>query len=257
MELYESMWKKFYNVAKVMKVMKEDEVSGDEAMKIAKNFYDTLIGVEDNEAKVISYIKNITNNADFVSKYSIDDHIEAFKISESNLEEGVISSAMLSVLASVIMSGGLSNLDDNSFNPDDFDHGDDIEMVDSDVKVNVDDYDHIGDVDFEGFDVDDDITVRKSGVDPHGIDEGLVSEVDEIELESAVTFKQAKELGLLPIDGRRTTTKVKEKYMDYFTITKPNEDGFSKVIYWIKKEDAINAGDSFSLDDDLDSSLYS
>jgi len=80
---------------------------------------------------------------------------------------------------------------------------------------------------------------------------------EEMEYESAITFKQAKELGLLPIDGRKTTTKVKEKYMDYFTITKPNEDGFSKVIYWIKKEDAINSGDSFSLDDDIDSSLYS
>ena len=80
---------------------------------------------------------------------------------------------------------------------------------------------------------------------------------EEMEYDSAITFKQAKELGLLPIDSKRTTRKVKEKYMNYFTITKQNDDGFSKVIYWIGKEEAAKAGDGFDLDDDIDSSLYS
>lgn len=80
---------------------------------------------------------------------------------------------------------------------------------------------------------------------------------EEMEYDSAITFKQAKELGLLPIDSKRTTRKVKEKYMNYFTITKPNDDGFSKVIYWIGKEEAAKAGDDFDLDDEIDSSLYS
>lgn len=253
MQLYESKFKDFINMAKVMKLVGEGEnVNGDDAMGIAKNFYNTLMGVENNEAKVISYIKNITNNADLVSKYTIDDHIEAFRVSESNLEEGVVSSAVLSVLASVIMSGGLSKLDDNGFNPDDFDHGDDIEMVDS----NVDDYDHIGDVDFEGFE-DDDVTVRKSGVDPHGINEALISEGDEMDMSGSITFDQAKELGLLPIDGPNTSSKLRERNLRYFTITKPNDDGFSKVIYWIEKEDAKEAGRDFRVDSSIDVSLYS
>ena len=85
----------------------------------------------------------------------------------------------------------------------------------------------------------------------------LVGENDEFDTSGAVTFKQAKEIGLLPIDGPNSDERLREKNLNYFTITKPNKDGFSKVIYWIKKEDAINSGDSFSLDDDIDSSLYS
>ena len=80
---------------------------------------------------------------------------------------------------------------------------------------------------------------------------------EEMEYESAITFKQAKELGLLPIDSKRTTRKLREKNLNYFTITKPNKDGFSKVIYWIEKEDAAKAGDDFRLDKKVDPSLYS
>ena len=263
MELYESRFKKFLNVAKVMKMVGEGEkISGDDAMDVAKNFYDSLLDIDGNDARVLSYIKNILNNKEFVKDYSIDDHIEAYRVSESKIEEG-LSSAILSVLASAIMSGSILSTDPHKgdFNPDDFDHGDGVEMVDFG--------DGIGDKERKSGN-----DPHKKGFDPHSIAgydaEGIgkwkikkknpkssLSEGDEMEYESAITFKQAKELGLLPIDGRKTTTKVKEKYMDYFTITKPNEDGFSKVIYWIKKEDAINAGDSFSLDDDIDSSLYS
>jgi len=98
MELYESRFKKFLNVAKVMKMVGENkEVSGEEAMKIAKDFYNTLMSVEDNETKVLAYIKNISNNADLVKGYSVEDHIEAYRVSESKLDEGVVSNAMLSV----------------------------------------------------------------------------------------------------------------------------------------------------------------
>ena len=60
MELYESRFKKFLNVAKVMKMVGEGEkISGDDAMDVAKNFYDSLMGIDGNDARVLSYIKNI------------------------------------------------------------------------------------------------------------------------------------------------------------------------------------------------------
>jgi len=243
MELYESRFKKFLNVAKVMKMVGENkEVSGEEAMKIAKDFYNTLMSVEDNETKVLAYIKNISNNADLVKGYSVEDHIEAYRVSESKLDEGIVSNAMLSVLASVIMSGGLSNLDDNKFNPDDFDHGDDVEMVD--------------------FDDDGDDEERKSGIDPHrkGVDPHSIDEAkggDEMDTSGSITFKQAKKLGFLPIDSQNSSTKLRERNLRYFTITKPNDAGFSKVIYWIEKEVADAAGEDFRVDDSIDVSLYS
>ena len=85
----------------------------------------------------------------------------------------------------------------------------------------------------------------------------LVEEADEFDTSGAVTFKRAKELGLLPIDGPNSDTRLREKNLRYFTITKPNEKGFSKVIYWIEKEDADKAGDDFRLDRSVDPSLYS
>lgn len=85
----------------------------------------------------------------------------------------------------------------------------------------------------------------------------LVGENDEFDTSGAVTFKRAKEMKLLPIDGPNSDERLREKNLRYFTITKPNKDGFSKVIYWIEKEDADKAGDDFRLDRSVDPSLYS
>ena len=85
----------------------------------------------------------------------------------------------------------------------------------------------------------------------------MVGEGDEADIENAITFKKAKELNLVPIDGPNSDIRLRERNMKYFTITKPNDDGFSKVIYWIGKEEAAKAGDGFDLDDEIDSSLYS
>ena len=134
MELYESRFKKFLNVAKVMKMVGEGEkISGEDAMDVAQNFYDSLLDIDGNDARVLSYIKNILNNKEFVKDYSIDDHIEAYRVSESKIEEG-LSSAILSVLASAIMSGSILSTDPHKggFDPDKFDHGDGIEMTSGD-----------------------------------------------------------------------------------------------------------------------------
>lgn len=80
---------------------------------------------------------------------------------------------------------------------------------------------------------------------------------EEMDMSGSITFNQAKELGLLPIDSPNTSTKLRERNLRYFTITKPNDDGFSKVIYWIGKEDAKEAGRDFRVDDSIDVSLYS
>ena len=85
----------------------------------------------------------------------------------------------------------------------------------------------------------------------------LVEEDDEFDTSGAVTFKQAKKMRLLPIDGPNSDERLREKNLNYFTITKPNKDGFSKVIYWIEKEDADKAGDDFRLDKKVNPSLYS
>ena len=70
MELYESAFKKFLNMAKVMKMVGEGEsISGDDAMDVAKSFYDSLIDVDGNDARVLSYIKDILNNKEFVKNY--------------------------------------------------------------------------------------------------------------------------------------------------------------------------------------------
>ena len=80
---------------------------------------------------------------------------------------------------------------------------------------------------------------------------------EEMDTSGSITFKQAKELGLLPIDSQNSSTKLRERNLRYFTITKPNDDGFSKVIYWIEKEVAQEAGEDFRVDDSVDVSLYS
>ncbi len=85
----------------------------------------------------------------------------------------------------------------------------------------------------------------------------MVGESDEFDTSGAITFKQAKKLGVLPIDGPNTDTKLRERNLRYYTITKPNDDGFSKVIYWIEKEDADKAGEDFRIDKSIDPSLYS
>lgn len=85
----------------------------------------------------------------------------------------------------------------------------------------------------------------------------MVGENDEFDTSGAITFKQAKELGVLPIDGPNTDVKLRERNLRYYTITKPNDDGFSKVIYWIEKEEADKAGDDFRVDKSIDPSLYS
>jgi len=130
MELYESKWKKFINV-ETSQVLTEG-IDADDAMRMAKTFYDTLMGVDNDENRVLSYIKNITANAEFVKDYSVEDHIEAYTVSESQIEEG-ISTAILSVLASAIMSGSVLSTD--TVDPDKFDHGDGIEMTSADTGV--------------------------------------------------------------------------------------------------------------------------
>ena len=85
----------------------------------------------------------------------------------------------------------------------------------------------------------------------------MVGENDEFDTSGSITFKQAKELDVLPIDGPNTDAKLRERNLRYYTITKPNDDGFSKVIYWIEKEVADKAGDDFRVDKSIDPSLYS
>jgi hypothetical protein len=85
----------------------------------------------------------------------------------------------------------------------------------------------------------------------------LVEVGDEFDTSGAITFSKAKELGVLPMDGENSNPTLREKNLRYFTITKPNDKGFSKVIYWIEKEDAENAGDDFVLDTSIDTSIYS
>ena len=261
MELYESRFKKFLNVAKVMKMVGEGEkISGDDAMDVAKNFYDSLLDIDGNDARVLSYIKNILNNKEFVKNYSIDDHIEAYRVSESKIEEG-LSSAILSVLASAIMSGSILSTDPHKggFDPDKFDHGDGIEMTSGDddqsgvasgtgkwkIKKNKNKDPHSPDSNKK----------EKSGNDPHRVAEVSIS--DEADVENAITFKKAKELNLIPIDGPNSDSRLRERRVKYFTVTKPNDKGFSKVIYWIDKEVAKEAGDKFVLDSDVEVSLYS
>ena len=80
---------------------------------------------------------------------------------------------------------------------------------------------------------------------------------EELEMnDNTITFEKAKQLSLLPI-GKGTSDRVRDRYMRFFTVTKPNEEGWSKVIYWVSKEDAAKVGDDFVLDDDIDPSLYS
>ena len=80
---------------------------------------------------------------------------------------------------------------------------------------------------------------------------------EELEMsDNTITFEKAKQLSLLPI-GKGTSDRVRDRYMKFFTVTKPNEEGWSKVIYWVSKEDAAKVGDDFVLDDDIDPSLYS
>jgi len=96
---------------------------------------------------------------------------------------------------------------------------------------------------------------EKKGKDPHRVAEGIID--DEADVENAITFKKAKELNLIPIDGHNSDSKLRERNSKYFTVTKPNDKGFSKVIYWIDKEVAKEAGDKFTLDSDVEVSLYS
>ena len=80
---------------------------------------------------------------------------------------------------------------------------------------------------------------------------------EELEMnDNTITFEKAKQLSLLPI-GKGTSDRVRDRYIRFFTVTKPNEEGWSKVIYWVSKEDAAKVGDDFVLDDDIDPSLYS
>lgn len=79
---------------------------------------------------------------------------------------------------------------------------------------------------------------------------------EELDTSDSISFDQAKTLGLLPM-GKNTSDRLRDKHMRYFTVTKPNEDGWSKVIYWIESEVADKVGDDFSLDTNIDASLYS
>ena len=80
---------------------------------------------------------------------------------------------------------------------------------------------------------------------------------EELEIsDNTITFEKAKQLSLLPI-GKGTSDRVRDRYMKFFTVTKPNEEGWSMVIYWVSKADAAKVGDDFVLDDDIDPSLYS
>ena len=80
---------------------------------------------------------------------------------------------------------------------------------------------------------------------------------EELEMnDNTITFEKAKQLSLLPI-GKGTSDRVRDRYMKFFTVTKPNEEGWSKVIYWISKADADKVGDDFILDDNIEPSLYS
>ena len=79
---------------------------------------------------------------------------------------------------------------------------------------------------------------------------------EEMDTENSISFDQAKTLGLLPM-GKNTSDRLRDKYMRYFTVTKPNKDGWSKVIYWIESEVTDKVGDDFSLDTNIDASLYS